>query len=115
MYTAKTVNHAHDTLIVATKRSLFPENCSLAMGQTESVPAEEEQPLSVEAVESEQIYPSALVIVGPSGVGKGTLIQKLMEGRPEFGFSCSHTTRAPRAGEQVVCSKGSILYQAVSE
>ena len=46
--------------------------------------------------------PSALVVCGPSGVGKGTLIKKLMEGSPRlFGFSCSHTTRAPRQGEEV--------------
>jgi hypothetical protein len=46
--------------------------------------------------------PRALVIVGPSGVGKGTLIQKLTEGQKElFGFSVSHTTRQPRAGEKV--------------
>ena len=45
--------------------------------------------------------PSALVICGPSGVGKGTLIKKLMDGSPLFGFSCSHTTRKPREGEEV--------------
>lgn len=49
----------------------------------------------------ESTYPSALVIVGPSGVGKGTLISKLMERSDRFGFSCSHTTRAPREGEKV--------------
>lgn len=46
--------------------------------------------------------PSALVIVGPSGVGKGTLINKLVEGaHSQFGFSVSHTTRQPRTGEKV--------------
>ena len=46
--------------------------------------------------------PSALVIVGPSGVGKGTLIDRLMdEGGENVAFSCSHTTRAPRPGEEV--------------
>ena len=45
--------------------------------------------------------PSALVICGPSGVGKGTLIKKLMAGSDSYGFSCSHTTRAPREGEEV--------------
>jgi len=41
-----------------------------------------------------------LVIVGPSGVGKGTLIARLMqEFSSEFGFSVSHTTRKPREGE----------------
>mmetsp|Transcript_1893 Transcript_1893/g.2568 ORF Transcript_1893/g.2568 Transcript_1893/m.2568 type:complete len:258 (+) Transcript_1893:67-840(+) len=42
-----------------------------------------------------------LGIVGPSGVGKGTLIRKLRSEYPQsFGFSISHTTRAPRPGEQ---------------
>lgn len=41
-----------------------------------------------------------VVISGPSGVGKGTLIAKLMEDFPStFGFSVSHTTRAPRNNE----------------
>ncbi|WIA08042.1 hypothetical protein OEZ85_007512 [Tetradesmus obliquus] len=42
-----------------------------------------------------------IVICGPSGVGKGTLIGKLMAQHPaKFGFSVSHTTRDPRPGEQ---------------
>ncbi|GER25884.1 guanylate kinase [Striga asiatica] len=42
-----------------------------------------------------------IVISGPSGVGKGTLISKLMQEFPSmFGFSVSHTTRAPRKNEQ---------------
>ena len=42
-----------------------------------------------------------IVICGPSGVGKGTLIDMLMQRFPkdQFGFSVSHTTRAPRDGE----------------
>lgn len=41
-----------------------------------------------------------IVICGPSGVGKGTLISKLMAQYPDrFGFSVSHTTRPPRPGE----------------
>lgn len=42
-----------------------------------------------------------LVICGPSGVGKGTLISKLMDAFPDrFGFSVSHTTRQARPGEE---------------
>ena len=42
-----------------------------------------------------------LVFAGPSGVGKGTLVKKLMDKWPLlFGFSVSHTTRAPRVGEE---------------
>ena len=41
-----------------------------------------------------------LVVSGPSGAGKGTLIKKLTEKHPgKFGFSVSYATRAPREGE----------------
>ncbi|XP_074574309.1 guanylate kinase 1-like isoform X1 [Curcuma longa] len=44
--------------------------------------------------------PKPIVISGPSGVGKGTLINKLMKEFPStYGFSVSHTTRAPREKE----------------
>ncbi|GJN89227.1 hypothetical protein Rhopal_002206-T1 [Rhodotorula paludigena] len=42
-----------------------------------------------------------VVICGPSGTGKSTLLKKLMAEFPgKFGFSVSHTTRAPRPGEE---------------
>jgi guanylate kinase len=41
-----------------------------------------------------------LVITGPSGVGKGTLIRSLRERHPDLELSVSATTRAPRPGEQ---------------
>lgn len=74
------------------------------MGQAESVPAAAGgagEPLLEEGQAGGQALPSALVIVGPSGVGKGTLINRLMEGDQRYGFSCSHTTRGPREGEVV--------------
>lgn len=40
-----------------------------------------------------------LIVSGPSGTGKGTLVAKLMENDPSFRFSCSVTTRKPRVGE----------------
>ena len=40
------------------------------------------------------------VITGPSGVGKGTLIGRLLEAHPELELSVSATTRQPRDGEQ---------------
>lgn len=41
-----------------------------------------------------------LVICGPSGVGKGTIINLLLEKYQNyFGFSISNTSRAPRNGE----------------
>jgi guanylate kinase len=41
----------------------------------------------------------AVVITGPSGVGKGTLIRSLRQRMPELELSVSATTRRPRAGE----------------
>ncbi|KAF2138083.1 uncharacterized protein K452DRAFT_234959 [Aplosporella prunicola CBS 121167] len=42
-----------------------------------------------------------IVISGPSGAGKSTILNRLFKEYPDkFGFSVSHTTRAPRAGEQ---------------
>ncbi|MBR0513226.1 MAG: guanylate kinase [Clostridia bacterium] len=40
-----------------------------------------------------------LVISGPSGTGKGTLVGKLLEKDPTFAFSVSVTTRARRENE----------------
>ena len=41
-----------------------------------------------------------LVVTGPSGVGKGTLIRTLRERYPGLELSVSATTRAPRPGEE---------------
>ena len=40
------------------------------------------------------------VITGPSGVGKGTLISRLLERVPDLELSVSATTRQPREGEE---------------
>lgn len=40
-----------------------------------------------------------IVITGPSGVGKGTLVRSLLSRHPELHLSVSATTRSPRAGE----------------
>ncbi|XP_045582116.1 guanylate kinase isoform X1 [Procambarus clarkii] len=48
-----------------------------------------------------KMTPLTLVLCGPSGVGKSTLLNKLLdEFGPHFGFSVSHTTRSPREGEE---------------
>ena len=39
------------------------------------------------------------IICGPSGVGKGTVVARLLASDPTLYFSVSATTRAPRAGE----------------
>ena len=41
-----------------------------------------------------------MVVSGPSGVGKGTLIAGLLARQPEVRVSISCTTRAPRPGEE---------------
>ncbi|GAA5959593.1 hypothetical protein JCM3765_007209 [Sporobolomyces pararoseus] len=42
-----------------------------------------------------------IVICGPSGTGKSTLLKKLFNEYPDkFAFSISHTTRSPRPGEE---------------
>lgn len=48
------------------------------------------------------IHPQPLVIVisGPSGVGKDTVIQRMKERRLPFHFVVTATTRSARAGEQ---------------
>lgn len=40
-----------------------------------------------------------IVISGPAGVGKGTLVRGLMSRNPHMKLSVSETTRAPRSGE----------------
>lgn len=40
-----------------------------------------------------------VVIAGPSGVGKGSIVRRLLERDPRLWFSVSLNTRAPRPGE----------------
>lgn len=49
---------------------------------------------------SEKTYGPLVIISGPSGVGKGTLIHRLMERRKELVFSISYTTRDSRPEER---------------
>lgn len=41
-----------------------------------------------------------IVLTGPSGVGKGTLLRLLLQRHPELYLSTSATTRNPRPGEE---------------
>jgi len=40
------------------------------------------------------------LLTGPSGVGKGTLVTRLLERHPQLWLSVSATTRPPREGER---------------
>jgi len=51
-------------------------------------------------MESSQATSRLVLLTGPSGVGKGTLVSRLQERHPNLWLSVSATTRAPRAGEQ---------------
>jgi guanylate kinase len=44
--------------------------------------------------------PSVVVVTGPSGAGKGTLIRKLLERVPDLEVTVSATTRDRRPGEE---------------
>ncbi|MBD2624966.1 guanylate kinase [Trichormus variabilis] len=46
-----------------------------------------------------QPHGKLIVLTGPSGVGKGTLMQTLLQRHPELYYSVSLTTRSPRPGE----------------
>ncbi len=40
-----------------------------------------------------------VVLAGPAGVGKGTIVQRILASEPDFMLSVSATTRSPRPGE----------------
>jgi len=40
-----------------------------------------------------------IIITGPSGVGKGTIVRELLQRHPQLYVSISATTRSPRQGE----------------
>jgi guanylate kinase len=43
---------------------------------------------------------SLIVVSGPSGAGKSTVLARVLAGMDRLRFSVSHTTRAPRPGEE---------------
>jgi guanylate kinase len=44
--------------------------------------------------------PVIVVVSAPSGAGKTTVLERVLEETPGLRFSVSHTTRSPRPGEQ---------------
>lgn len=59
----------------------------------------EENMFSTERKERTMAMGRLIVLTGPSGVGKGTLLRSLLQRHPELHLSISVTTRSPRPGE----------------
>ncbi|MBW4612058.1 MAG: guanylate kinase [Desmonostoc vinosum HA7617-LM4] len=60
------------------------------------------QVLPIQASATTKQCPSTgglIILTGPSGVGKGTLMRSLLQRHPELYYSVSATTRSPRPGE----------------
>lgn len=55
--------------------------------------------VSYQAKRNESWPPKAVVLVGPSGVGKGTVVNHIVSKYPQVHLSISATTRDPRPGE----------------
>ena len=100
--------HLMNTLIALAVMFAAARSCSAFIKLwTPQLPTR--NPRLMMSVSSTSIRPTKplrpLVVCGPSGVGKGTIISKFMEDTaqsnilPKFGFSVSHTTRQPRPGE----------------
>lgn len=91
--------------ILIVKGDSSPDDCTWFLEVDTKFVRQERKSLETEVVAwSKGVRGEAekpIVISGPSGVGKGTLIAKLMKEFPSmFGFSVSHTTRAPREKEK---------------
>lgn len=56
-----------------------------------------------------------ILVVGPSGSGKGTLVAHLRAAFPSFVFPVSWTTRPPRPGEEAGISPSGKKYRFVTE
>ncbi|WP_341531167.1 guanylate kinase [Nostoc sp. UHCC 0302] len=59
------------------------------------------QVLPIQSATTKECPPNGrlIVLTGPSGVGKGTLMRSLLQRHPELYYSVSVTTRSPRPGE----------------
>ncbi|KAF9664725.1 hypothetical protein SADUNF_Sadunf16G0048000 [Salix dunnii] len=95
----------NDDRILIIKKGPTPNDCILFLEVDTWFVREQKKTRGTEVVAwSKGVMGDAekpVVISGPSGVGKGTLISMLMNEFPSmFGFSVSHTTRAPRGVEK---------------
>ncbi|EOY09306.1 hypothetical protein QUC31_010559 [Theobroma cacao] len=95
---------SEDQILIITRGST-PDDCIWFLEVNTKYVKEQKKVLGTEVVAwSKGVRGDAekpVVISGPSGVGKGTLINMLMKEFPSMcGFSVSHTTRAPRDKEK---------------
>lgn len=66
-----------------------------------NIPLQDEKAHEAKTEEHEKETIKPIIVCGPSGAGKGTLINILFEKfQDKLGFSVSHTTRQPREGEE---------------
>ncbi|ETO11951.1 guanylate kinase [Reticulomyxa filosa] len=79
--------------ISARRTAVFARTCATFSSKSNE-PHDEKDPHKSKPLEP-------LVICGPSGVGKGTLVNHVLQTLPEhFQLSISHTTRRPRSHEK---------------
>ena len=50
--------------------------------------------------EAKQYSGRLFLVTAPSGAGKSSLVNALLKMEPDIKLSISHTTRAPRSGEE---------------
>lgn len=56
--------------------------------------------MTTPAVSSEHKHGTLFIIAAPSGAGKSSLVRALLDSTDNINVSVSHTTRAPRPGEE---------------
>mmetsp|Transcript_8419 Transcript_8419/g.15885 ORF Transcript_8419/g.15885 Transcript_8419/m.15885 type:complete len:329 (+) Transcript_8419:69-1055(+) len=90
------------SLSVLSSPSAVPQNRSLHNDRNHNKKKNTSACMNQHKTSKDGLVLQPLVVCGPSGVGKGTIIQKYMQelgGSILFGFTVSHTTRQPRPGE----------------
>ncbi|CAN8076163.1 unnamed protein product [Agarophyton chilense] len=97
-FLARTFNEFVDSLsrIEIGKTGMIGTVAALAARQIKRLQQDADDATQTETLISKPVF----VFAGPSGVGKSTLIHKLMDEFPlKFQYSVSHTTREPRSNE----------------
>lgn len=91
----------NNTFDYETGNQIIEDFAVAIVSDDENLQCTESNPVNTVEESSVGVNLKPIVFCGPSGAGKGTLINKLFESFPDqFGFSVSHTTRQPRQGEE---------------